>query len=576
MRPVVRVEVRLQNLCRFCIMPADDNSNYFSRNFNIQGNSSRILSWTSNRPEEIMKHVLIPTKLDPIAKNILEENGFEVVQDQETPLLELAAAHPETGVLIVRSDKVTAEVVDAFPNLKLVARAGSGYNTIDTKYARKKNIDVMNTPGANANAVAEEVFALALAHYRHVVPADNSTRSGKWEKKAFMGRELCGKTLGIVGLGNIGQLVLKRSSGFEMTVLGYDPVISAGKAEELGVRLVDLQTLFRESDIITLHVPETDETRGMVNRDLLPLMKPDSTLINCARAGIINEDDLRDAKRNNGIGFCNDVYAEDAPGEKSVADIADVMLPHLGASTREANENAARRAAEQTIAYREMGITRYIVNKGVPDGLDASYQQLAFELAYVARHYVGADRPIRRIECSFYGDLQQFTQWFISPIVAGICPDFDSVQDPEEAQDYLSEKGISLEIRDTDESKGYHDSMTIDLVEGDERLRHVSVRGTVTEGNPVVSRINEFDKLYLQPGGHSLLVVYRDRPGMLARITVACADEDINIDDIRSPRDSDGLKAMAVLKTNKPVSASVVERIRRETESDVAFSMTLV
>ena len=310
-----------------------------------------------------MTKVLIPTKLDKVAADFLKQNGFEVVQDSDTPIAELVAKNSDAEAIIVRSEKVTAEIIDALPNLKTVVRAGAGYNTIDTAYARTKNVDVMNTPGANSNGVAEEVVALALAAYRHVVPADISTRAGGWEKKKFMGREITGKTLGIVGLGHIGQLVAKRLSGFEMTFLAYDPIVSAEKAAECGAKLVSIEELFANSDIITLHIPENNETRGMINAKLLSLVKPGAMIINCARSGIINEDDLRAAKAEKKLLFCNDVYAADAEGPKSVADIADVMMPHLGANTHEANFNAAKRAGEQIVAFFKDNDRRFVVNK---------------------------------------------------------------------------------------------------------------------------------------------------------------------------------------------------------------------
>ncbi|MBO5763354.1 MAG: phosphoglycerate dehydrogenase, partial [Lentisphaeria bacterium] len=216
-----------------------------------------------------MRKVLIPTKLDKFAAELLAQNNYEVILDPSTPLLEQAAAHPDAEVMIVRSEAVTPEVIDALPKLKLVVRAGAGYNTIDTKYARKKNIDVMNTPGANSNAVAEEVIALILAAYRHVIPADISTRAGNWEKSKFMGRELTGKTVGIIGLGNIGKLLVQHLSGFDVTILGYDPMLSPAAAEKLNVKLATVEEIFQQCDIVSLHIPENNETRGMVNRALL-------------------------------------------------------------------------------------------------------------------------------------------------------------------------------------------------------------------------------------------------------------------------------------------------------------------
>lgn len=310
-----------------------------------------------------MKKVLIPTKLDKVVAGILGEHGFEVVQNADTTLAELAAANSDAEAIIVRSEKVLPEVMDMLPQLKLVIRAGAGFDNIDGKYARSKNIDVMNTPGANSNAVAEEVIALILAGYRKVVYGDNTTRAGQWEKKNCMGRELTEKTVGILGLGNIGRLLIKRLSGFDCPVLGYDPFVTQEQADAMGVKLCTVEEIFAQADIISLHMPENDQTRGMVNEKLISSMKKGAMLVNCARAGIVDEDAIRKLKAEKELIFCNDVYAKDAAGEKSVADIADVMLPHLGANTKEANFNAAKRAAEQMVAYFEDGFKGCIVNK---------------------------------------------------------------------------------------------------------------------------------------------------------------------------------------------------------------------
>lgn len=285
-----------------------------------------------------MKKVLIPTKLDSVASKILTDNGnYQVIQDAQTPFAELVAANSDAYALIVRSEVVDSATIDALPQLKVIVRAGAGYNTIDTKYARKRGVDVMNTPGANANAVAEEVIALILAEMRHVVPADASVRAGKWEKKLFMGTELSGKTVGIVGLGNIGRLVAKRLRGFECHILGYDPLVPSEKVRSAGIEPVSLEELFSESDIITLHIPETDTTRKMLSTNLLSCMKTGAMIVNCARAGIVDEDALRAAKSVKKLHYITDVYPKDEAGEKSIADVADVMMPHLGASTKEAN-----------------------------------------------------------------------------------------------------------------------------------------------------------------------------------------------------------------------------------------------
>ncbi|MGD9782839.1 MAG: 3-phosphoglycerate dehydrogenase [Kiritimatiellia bacterium] len=311
-----------------------------------------------------MKKVLIPTALDSVAKQILEDHGgYAVVQVPKCDVLQLVRDNPDVHALIVRSEKITAEIIDAAPQLKVVVRAGAGYNTIDIAHARAKGVNVMNTPGANSNGVAEEVVALMLADARRLIPADASCRAGKWEKTAFMGTEITGKTVGIVGLGYIGRLVVKRLSGFEPTFLGYDPGITMRQAAELGVKLVSLDELFSESDYVTLHLPEIAETKGMINRNLIGQMKPGATLINCARAGIVNEADLRALKAEKKIRYLNDVYPKDEEGPKSVADVADIMVPHLGASTREANIKAADLAARELIDHDEKGIDKAVVNK---------------------------------------------------------------------------------------------------------------------------------------------------------------------------------------------------------------------
>ena len=311
-----------------------------------------------------MKKVLIPTALDSVAKEILEAHGgYAVTQIPKADILKFAKENPDLHALIVRSEKITAEIIDAAPNLKVIVRAGAGYNTIDIAHARAKGVDVMNTPGANSNGVAEEVVALMLADARKLIPADASCRAGKWEKTAFMGTEITGKTIGIVGLGYIGRLVVKRLSGFEPTFIGFDPGTTVRQAAELGVKLVSLDELFAKSDYVTLHLPETAETKGLVNETLLGQMKEGATLINCARAGIVNEADLRAIKAEKKIRFLNDVYAKDEEGPKSVADIADIMVPHLGASTREANFKAAELAARELIDLDEKGIDKAVVNK---------------------------------------------------------------------------------------------------------------------------------------------------------------------------------------------------------------------
>jgi D-3-phosphoglycerate dehydrogenase len=525
-----------------------------------------------------MKKVLIPTKLDRIAADILVANGhYEVVQDDSKPLEDLAKAHTDAYALIVRSEKVTKKVIDLMPGLKVVVRAGAGYDNIDTKHARKQGVDVMNTPGANSNAVAEEVVALMLADARHVVAADVSTRTGKWEKNKFMGREITGKTVGIVGLGSIGQLVIRRLQGFDVRVLGYDPAISAERAQALNVQLTNLDVLFKESDYISLHIPETEETRKLVGPRLLALVKPGVTIVNCARAGVVDEEELRRVKTGKKLRYLNDVYPEDKEGPKTITDVADIMMPHLGANTHEANYKAAQRAAEELIELDEKGVTSFIVNRDIPDGLDRAYCQLAYVLARLCRHMVGRSTTPRLLETTFYGSLQPFADWLLISIVAGLCEDCDSAMSVREARERLEAMGVEYVNRPGDPEKGFESSITVDLTSevDSETLRRMSIRGTVAEGVLMVSRINEFHKLFFEPTGHTVFLMYDDRPGVIGTIGQKLAGAGVNIEDMRNPHDPKTNRSLAILHINREPAPEIMRDISMEIRAISAFCIKL-
>mgnify|MGYP005691836541 CR=1 FL=1 len=524
-----------------------------------------------------MKKVLIPTKLDLIAKETLSDHGkYEVIQDESADLNDLIKKHQDAHALIVRSEKITSDIIDALPNLKIIVRAGAGYNTIDTKYARNKGVDVMNTPGANANAVAEEVVALMLADARHLIPGDISCRQGKWEKKNFMGSEVTGKTIGIVGFGAIGQLVAKRLSGFNVKILANDPFLKVEKARTFDATPVELEQIFKECDYISLHIPENNETRGIINKNLLGLMKPGSRLINCARAGILDENDFRDLKKEKDIRLLNDVYPKDEAGDKPIADIADIMLPHLGASTVEANYNAAHRAATQIIGLDDKGIASYIVNRDVPEGLDKAYSELAFALAHLCKGIAGGNQNVEVLETSFYGDLANYKDWLLVQVLAALSDEFDRSSGYGAAIDYLKEKGVEYFNRETDSSKGYGNSITVDVTTAVDaaNFKRISVRGTVAEGNMMISRINDFDKLYFEPTGTSVLFIYKDRPGVIGKIGQSLALAKVNIDDMRNPHDLSQEYSLALMRVSEAVPNDIVENIAQEIDALHSSSIT--
>lgn len=524
-----------------------------------------------------MNKVLIPTKLADVAANTLKAAGYEIIQDADTPLDEQAVKHPDAVALIVRSEKVTPEIMDALPSLKLVIRAGAGYDNIDIACARKRNVDVMNTPGANSNAVAEEVVAMILAYYRHIVQADTTTRAGQWEKKKYMGHELTRKTVGIIGLGNIGRNLVKRLQGFEPVLLGYDHFLARQRALNIGVTPTSIEDIFAQCDVITLHVPGGPSTRNMVNAELIASMKDGAVLINCSRYGVVDEEALAAAKAaGKKIGYLTDVHPKDAAGEQPSASVADLLLPHLGANTEEANTKAAKRAAEQMIAYFSDGDTSCVVNGESPTGMNPVQLQLAGLLATLARK-AGGDRPIRRVECTFYGNLRTFRKWFTPHIMEGLLPHAEKGLMPVAAEESLREHGIVFKAREPKDDKPYEDSITLDVFmedAGGEQLC-TSVRGVVTEGIPMVSRLNNFNGLYADLRGEAIFLHYKDRPGVIAAIGAALSTNGINIDNIAAPTNRNTQEAMAVLKTNKPVSGELLETISKEIGAIAAFSMTL-
>ncbi len=520
--------------------------------------------------------ILIPTKLDKAAASTLEAAGYTVVQNDSDPIDAQVAAHPDAAGLIVRSEKVTAEVIDALPSLKCVIRAGAGYDNIDYVYARTKGIDVMNTPGANSNAVAEEVIAMILAAYRFLIPGDTTTRAGEWNKKKYMGHELTHKTVGILGLGNIGRLLVKRLQGFECKVLGYDHFLSRQRAMNIGATPVELDEIFSTADIISLHVPGGPATQGMVNAELIGKMKDGAMLLNCSRYGVVDEDALRAAKAaGKKIIYCTDVHPKDAAGQQPSADIADVILPHLGANTKEANKKAALRAASQMAAYFATGDTSCVVNAEKPQDLNPAHLQLAAMLGKLC-YEAGGCKPIRKIECTFYNNLRTFRKWFTPWILQGAVPGAEHGLMPAAAEASLREHGIVFTAREPMDDKFYDDALTLDLfMESEGQQVKTSVRGMVVDGQPVVSRIGEFDHLYASLAGNSLVLRYADRPGVIATIGQLLSLSGINIENIVAPSDHASGDALALIKTNEPVSEKLTQGIALAINAKLAFSLSM-
>jgi len=312
-----------------------------------------------------MMKVLIADKADAICEKVLKERGLEPVVKTGMKPEQLKACIGEYEAIIVRSaTTLTADLVNAASKLKAVARAGSGVDNIDVPACTAKRVVVMNTPFGNTVSTGEHAVAMMMALARHIPQANASTHAGKWEKKKFEGVELTGKTLGVIGCGNIGAVVADRAMGLKMKVLVYDPVMTTERARELGVQMVSLDELYQKSDFITYHVVMRDTTKGMLNKDAIAKMKKGVRLINCARGGIMVEADVKEALQSGQVaGFACDVYAKEPATESIFFGMENVVAtPHIAASTKDAQITVARQAAEQIADFLLTGKMTHAVN----------------------------------------------------------------------------------------------------------------------------------------------------------------------------------------------------------------------
>jgi len=312
-----------------------------------------------------MNKVLIADKADAICEKVLREKGLEPVVKTGMKPEELKACIAEFDAIIVRSaTTLTCDLLQAATRLKAVARAGSGVDNIDVPTCTSKKVLVMNTPFGNTVSTAEHAVAMMMALARHIPQANASTHAGKWEKKKFEGVELTGKTLGVVGCGNIGAVVADRAMGLKMKVLAYDPALTTERARELGVKMVGLDELYQNSDFITYHVVIVPATKGMINKAAIAKMKKGVRIINCARGGIMVEADIKEALQSGQIaGLACDVYVKEPATEHIFFGMENVIAtPHIAASTKDAQVTVARQAAEQIADYLLNGKKTHAIN----------------------------------------------------------------------------------------------------------------------------------------------------------------------------------------------------------------------
>ena len=506
--------------------------------------------------------VLISDKMDPNAEAIFRERGCDVdVITGKTPEELKAIIGQYDGLAIRSSTKVTKEILDAATNLKVIGRAGIGVDNVDIPYASAKGVVVMNTPFGNSITTAEHAIALMFALARQLPEADLSTQAGKWEKNRFMGVEVTGKTLGLIGAGNIGSIVADRALGLRMKVIAFDPFLSPERAVDMGVEKVDLDQLLARADFITLHTPLTDQTRNILSKENLAKTKPGVRIVNCARGGLIDEAALKEGLDSGHIaGAALDVFVTEPAKESPLFGTPNfISTPHLGASTNEAQVNVALQVAEQ--------LSDYLVNGGVTNALNMP--SLSAEEAPKLKPYMALAEKLGSLVGQLTtGSLARIsihtegaaTELNIKPMVAAVLSGFLRVQSDSvnmvNAPFLAKERGIEVREVKTEREGDYHTLVRVSVkTEAGER----SVAGTLFN-NKEPRLVELFGiKVEAELTGHMMYIVNEDAPGFIGRIGTLLGENGINIGTFNLGRHSAGGEAVLLLSVDSAVPAAVVE-----------------
>jgi len=510
--------------------------------------------------------VLVSDALSETAVDIFRRNGVEV--DYQPDLGKdkdrLAAIIGDYDGLAIRSaTKVTEKLIGLATRLKVVGRAGIGVDNVDIPAASRKGIIVMNTPFGNSITTAEHAIALMFAVARQIPAADGSTQAGKWEKSKFMGVEISGKTLGVVGCGNIGSIVASRGRGLKMRVIAYDPFLSQQRADEMGVDKVELEELFERADFITLHVPLTDKTRNIIDAAAIVKMKDGVRIINCARGGLVVEADLAAAIKAGkvaGAGF--DVF-EVEPAEKSpLFGLPNVVCtPHLGASTTEAQENVALQIAEQMSDYLVNGAVSNALNMPSISADEAPKLMPFIRLAEHLGAFAGqvTESPIQKVEIIYDGAVAAMnTKALTSAAIAGLIR--SQVDDVNMVSAPIMAKERGIHVSETTQGKsGVFDSYVKLVVTTQNQTR--SVAGTVfSDGKPRFIQIKGIN-LDAEIGRHMIYTTNDDVPGIIGTLGTVFGSNGVNIANFQLGRDAPGGNAIALLYLDAPVEKRVLDTL---------------
>jgi len=508
--------------------------------------------------------VLISDPMSSQAVAVFEQRGIEVVQSGKITATELLELIPDFQGLAVRSaTQVNAELLTAAQKLQVVGRAGIGVDNVDVPACTAKGIIVMNTPMGNAITTAEHALAMMFALARHIPQANQTTQAGKWAKSRYMGIELTGKTLGIIGSGNIGSIVAEKAIGFGLKVQAYDPYLTEERANALGVKKVDLDTLLASSDIVSLHVPRTPETENIINATAIHKMKKGALLINCARGGLVDELALRVALENDHLrGAALDVYQEEPAKENPLFGLENVICtPHLGASTTEAQEKVAVQIAEQISDYLLEGSIKNALNAPNLSAEEVRQLQPYLQLANYLGAFAGqlTHTAITGLTVTFAGDAARLN---VEPVTTRVVqsvlsPHFSDIN-VVNARQVARDRGIHIIEAREDLEDVYHNRLTVSITTEDKTR---SVSGTIIQNRPRLIEIKGI-KLESEFGEHMLYITNQDQPGMIAAIGSFAADRGINIANMHLGRRESRGDAISLLELDAPIKPQDLEALK--------------
>ncbi|MDB3953376.1 phosphoglycerate dehydrogenase [Alphaproteobacteria bacterium] len=512
-----------------------------------------------------MPKVLISDKLSQDAVKVFEDRGVDVdfkAGIDKGELLKIIGNYD--GLAIRSATKVTQDVLDAGENLKVVGRAGIGVDNIDLDAASQKGVVVMNTPFGNTTTTAEHAIAMMMSMARQIPAANASTQAGKWEKNRFMGVEITSKTLGVIGCGNIGTIVVDRAKGLKMRVIIFDPFLTEDRAQELGAEKVELDDLFRRSDFITVHTPLIDATRNIINAESIAKMKDGVRIINCARGGIVNEEDLRAAMDSGKVaGAALDVFVDEpAQDNKLFGHDEFVATPHLGAATTEAQEIVAVQVAEQMSDYLLTGAVQNAINAPSVSAEDAPKLRPYMALGENLGGFAGqlTETGLSAVTIEFHGAVTQInTRPLVSCVLNGLLrPMMDNVN-MVSAPIVAKDRGIDVSVVTNENPDDYENLIRV-TVRTERRERCVS--GTLFGGNrPRVVEING-TPIEAELGEHMLYVTNKDEPGVIGAIGGALGTAGVNIATFHLGRMDAGSEAIALIQIDGAADDNTLTALR--------------